>query len=216
MSIDPHLLEILVCPQCKGAIEQVDAGAGLLCTRCKLKYQVRDGIPIMLVDEAFDLRAGANVRGQGSVKLIKSSFRITQGPDKNLTFQLDMGTCRAIGRGADTTKTAVFNVDLAMALDDTMRTVVQGYVSKQFAGTESDSKSKQNPFGQFRRLPDIVLTDQSLSRLHAMLFYHEEGIAVLDLVSKNGTFVNGKEVESKLLSRGDAIELGETTIIYEG
>jgi pSer/pThr/pTyr-binding forkhead associated (FHA) protein len=39
---------------------------------------------------------------------------------------------------------------------------------------------------------------------------------MLDLVSQNGTFVNGKEIESQLLKEGDVIELGETIIVFAG
>ena len=49
------LLEILVCPRCKGALTAQDASAGLVCPACALRYPVRDGIPIMLIDEAEPL-----------------------------------------------------------------------------------------------------------------------------------------------------------------
>jgi uncharacterized protein len=53
--LDSKLLEILVCPQCKGELEyRADAGE-LVCASCRLRYEVRDGIPIMLVDEAKPL-----------------------------------------------------------------------------------------------------------------------------------------------------------------
>jgi uncharacterized protein YbaR (Trm112 family) len=48
--IDKALLEILVCPVCKTALtEKNDA---LKCNQCRRVYPVRDGIPIMLVDQA--------------------------------------------------------------------------------------------------------------------------------------------------------------------
>lgn len=50
--LDPKLLEILVCPQCKQpVIEESDAGQ-LICEQCRLRFPVRDEIPVMLVDEA--------------------------------------------------------------------------------------------------------------------------------------------------------------------
>lgn len=57
MTEQPHglseeLLEILACPKCKGGLQLVDAGTGLACERCCLVYEIRDSIPIMLVDEA--------------------------------------------------------------------------------------------------------------------------------------------------------------------
>lgn len=55
--LDPELLAIIVCPQCHGALRPVPDGeraAALVCTieTCGLQYPVRDGIPILLVNEA--------------------------------------------------------------------------------------------------------------------------------------------------------------------
>lgn len=48
--IDRDLLEILACPACRAELR--DEGERLVCTACGLRYPVRDGIPILLVDEA--------------------------------------------------------------------------------------------------------------------------------------------------------------------
>src|SRR5438034_204488 len=52
MAISKELLEILACPQCKGEVTLTPAGDGLVCTRCKLEYAIKDDIPNMLIDEA--------------------------------------------------------------------------------------------------------------------------------------------------------------------
>ena len=54
MALDEKLLEILVCPKCKGELEHRVEGEAeaLLCHACGLRYEVDDGIPIMLIDEA--------------------------------------------------------------------------------------------------------------------------------------------------------------------
>ncbi len=52
MSVDPELLEMLACPACRGEIRLLEGGQSLECGRCGRVYPVRDGIPIMLVDEA--------------------------------------------------------------------------------------------------------------------------------------------------------------------
>jgi uncharacterized protein len=49
-SIDPGLLEIVVCPDDHGTLAVV--GSELVCQSCGLAYPVRDGIPVLLVDEA--------------------------------------------------------------------------------------------------------------------------------------------------------------------
>jgi uncharacterized protein YbaR (Trm112 family) len=51
-SIDPKLLEILVCPLTKGPLEYDAEAQELISRRAKLAYPIRDGIPIMLPEEA--------------------------------------------------------------------------------------------------------------------------------------------------------------------
>ncbi len=53
--LDPELLKILVCPQCKGELEYRTETPELVCRACRLRYAIRDDIPIMLVDEATPL-----------------------------------------------------------------------------------------------------------------------------------------------------------------
>jgi uncharacterized protein YbaR (Trm112 family) len=55
MAISQELLDILACPKCKGDIYLNDAKDGLICDQCKLMYEIRDDIPIMLIDEAKSL-----------------------------------------------------------------------------------------------------------------------------------------------------------------
>lgn len=55
--MDPKLLEILVCPVCKGPLDYRKADKELVCRPCRLAYAIRDGIPVMLADEARALTA---------------------------------------------------------------------------------------------------------------------------------------------------------------
>jgi uncharacterized protein YbaR (Trm112 family) len=52
MAVDPALLEILVCPECKTPVHLVNNGAGLKCETCRRVYPIKDDIPVMLIDEA--------------------------------------------------------------------------------------------------------------------------------------------------------------------
>ena len=52
MPVDPALLEILVCPECKTPVRLVRDGAGLKCDTCGRVYPIKDDIPVMLIDEA--------------------------------------------------------------------------------------------------------------------------------------------------------------------
>ncbi|MFA6223695.1 MAG: Trm112 family protein [Desulfomonilaceae bacterium] len=55
MAVNPKLLEILVCPKCKGDLILTENSDGLICNACRLKYEIKDDIPIMLIDEAIPL-----------------------------------------------------------------------------------------------------------------------------------------------------------------
>jgi uncharacterized protein YbaR (Trm112 family) len=50
--LDETLLEILVCPKCGGDLEYRPDEEALLCHTCRLRYNIEDGIPVMLIDEA--------------------------------------------------------------------------------------------------------------------------------------------------------------------
>jgi hypothetical protein len=55
MAISKELLEILACPKCKGDLRLTPTEDGLICDACRLLYEIRDDIPIMLIDEAKKL-----------------------------------------------------------------------------------------------------------------------------------------------------------------
>lgn len=55
--MDSRLLEILVCPLCKGPLDYRKSAQELVCKPCRLAYPVRDGIPVMLDDEARQMPA---------------------------------------------------------------------------------------------------------------------------------------------------------------
>lgn len=52
MGLDRDLLDVLICPDCHGDVEYKERRQLIICTGCGLQYPVRDGIPVMLVEEA--------------------------------------------------------------------------------------------------------------------------------------------------------------------
>ncbi len=60
MAIDKELLDILACPKCKGELALTEDKKGLMCKPCRLLYEIREDIPIMLVDEAVRLDENLN------------------------------------------------------------------------------------------------------------------------------------------------------------
>ena len=55
MAIKKELLDILACPTCKGDLVLDETRQGLICLSCKLVYEIRDDIPVMLIEEAKPL-----------------------------------------------------------------------------------------------------------------------------------------------------------------
>ena len=62
-AIDPRLLEILVCPLCKGPLVYRKDAAELVCKADRLAYPIKDGIPVMLEDDARKLDPAEEVAG---------------------------------------------------------------------------------------------------------------------------------------------------------
>ncbi|MFZ6007667.1 MAG: Trm112 family protein [Nitrospirota bacterium] len=56
MAISKELLEILACPKCKGDLIYKETDNGLVCDKCKLMYPIKDDIPVMLIDEAVEIK----------------------------------------------------------------------------------------------------------------------------------------------------------------
>ena len=60
--MDPRLLDILVCPICKGPLLYRKVEQELICKADRLAFQIRDGIPVMLEDEARKLDPAEEIR----------------------------------------------------------------------------------------------------------------------------------------------------------
>lgn len=227
--LDSELLSVLACPKCKADLTLAGDEKGLICESCRIVYPIRDGIPIMLMEEAFPLRVekAAESSRDRATPAEKSVFLVVEGKNKGEKIDLEKGACRAIGRSLDDTeRTKIFSVESSVGLDDASKKLVMQYLSKQFQRGQSAASAGgggvakrpegQETLGGFVRGADIQVKDVAISRLHAMLFFDESGaIGILDLVSRNGTYVNGAEVESKVLKKGDLITIGGTKIRFE-
>lgn len=52
MALNRELLEILICPKCRGKVRFDQKSNGIICDKCKLLYDVKEDIPVMLVETA--------------------------------------------------------------------------------------------------------------------------------------------------------------------
>ncbi len=204
----------LVCPKCKGALNYQSKSEALLCAPCRLAYPLRQGMAMMLEEEALEVQEGGSVMSK-TAKTQVAYFIIQEGPHAGEVFKLPHGSCKAIGRSLDDiNKTQVFSMETTVPLDDFTKKLVLGYLGKKTGKAIPQTASVEGGFGSFKRLSDLVLNDPATSRLHAMIFNEENGAGILDLVSRNGTYVNGQEVESRPLQEGDMIEIGATKILF--
>jgi uncharacterized protein len=58
MAVNKELLDVLVCPACKGELRATAALDALDCAACKLRYPIVNDIPVMLIEEAVPLPLG--------------------------------------------------------------------------------------------------------------------------------------------------------------
>ena len=68
MALDPKLLEILACPEDKGPLYYLEGEQALYNPRLKRRYEVRDDIPIMLIDEAVAVEESEHERIMAKVE----------------------------------------------------------------------------------------------------------------------------------------------------
>lgn len=204
-SFSAETLELIACPQCQGGLKFTSEEV-LFCIRCRICFPLEEGVPQLTMEASMPLSS----EGKVLAKEVTAFFSVEGGPDSGTHFRLIPGGCKAIGRKLeDSVATQVFNVDFTMTLDDHTKKLIMNYLSKT-----SGKKAGGGDLGAFKRDSDLILNDPSVSRLHAMLFFDETGAGILDLVSRNGTFVNGREVETCRLKSGDEIRLGETVIRF--
>lgn len=216
MTVSKELLDILVCPITKGKVYYDEKKGGIVSEEAGVVFPVQNGVPIMLEDEAFPIQEGGDAMAGSKRRL--AIFEIAEGKNKGEVVKLPVGTCKAIGRSLDDmNKTQVFNMDFTMSLDDMTKKLIMNYIAKkspQGSSSQPVADASAEHIGSFKRLPDLVLDDPAISRLHAMMFHDVNGAGVLDLVSKNGTYVNGEEVESKSLQDGDLVEVGSSKLVF--
>ncbi|MBI2981656.1 MAG: FHA domain-containing protein [Deltaproteobacteria bacterium] len=215
--LSQELIEILACPRCKGNLALERGGKGLSCSSCSLTYPVRKGVPVLIPEEADGLEKGSGAVDFGDYP--PRRLLVLEGSNRGEMIEVEYGTCRAIGRSLDDSqKTRAFSVESAVSLDDFSKKLVMNYIARQYKKAERAGEAKEGgaeTLGVFRRKKDIYLSDNAISRLHAMVFYGDSGVGILDLVSKNGTFVGGVEIESQLLKKGDIVSIGSTKIRLE-
>lgn len=131
-----------------------------------------------------------------------------EGPAKGMRFSIEDGTYRVLARAADEgTTTAQLTRDGDRALDPEQA----AYLDELFAARSAPGERTRSK----KRGPDMELPDGSVSRTHALVFVDRGRPSVADLMSTNGTRVNGGAIRDVDLKPGDVIHVGKTKLRVE-
>ena len=141
---------------------------------------------------------------------------IIEGDDKGKFAEIKAGTCKVISRIMDEDE----NIDENVTYLDRSKLNVKFHsqevkkINQFLSGSKesNDTKEIKNPF---RRTSDLILMDNNISRIHAMIFYSGTNAGIIDMASTNGTYVNGKRVDMIELTNGMKIKLGNTVFEVE-
>lgn len=139
-------------------------------------------------------------------------LEVEKGKDAGATHELGLRSYRVIGRagGAEVTVQLAPEGDRILEPDDLAR--VEAHLARRGSAPPADEDPKPR-IGSFKRERDVLLDDEKVSRTHAMIFLDEEGPSIVDLVSTNGTLVNGRSVRDRDLASGDLINIGKTRFL---
>lgn len=131
-------------------------------------------------------------------------LEIVEGPETGQRYEVFAGTYRVLGRAGDDVQfTVQMTLDGDRLLDAQQEELLETLFRKRA------SRGVRTRFR--KRGADILLQDESVSRTHALVFADAEGISVADLMSTNGTMVNGQTVADADLAYGDHIRIGHST-----
>ena len=141
----------------------------------------------------------------------RATFKITKGPNKGDTINLEAGACRLIGRHLSENETSFIDRDGNRVLDSSASTILQEHLKDK--SPQSPQDSVDFSVSAFERGPDVIFADDSISRAHAMVFFDTTGAGIIDLASTNGTFVNDTRINSATVKHNDVIVIGGSEMV---
>lgn len=145
---------------------------------------------------------------------MKVTLEVDKGPNKGTKYELEVRGYRAVGRASGPEVTVQLSKEGDRSLEPDDIRVVEEHLAKRGKKEDSEADEAGNlRIGAYRRGRDILIDDDKISRKHAMFFLDDDGPSVVDLLSTNGTHVNGKKVDDSDLSDGDIVNIGKTRFI---
>ena len=142
---------------------------------------------------------------------MKVLVEVDKGPSQGTKYEIENRSYRAVGRVGSKDATVQLSTDGDVLLDkDDLERVEQHLKGRPLPKAADEEKMR---IGAFRRGRDILMDDEKISRTHAMIFVDEQGPSIVDLISTNGTLVNGQKISDADLADGDIINIGKTRFI---
>jgi pSer/pThr/pTyr-binding forkhead associated (FHA) protein len=128
-----------------------------------------------------------------------------EGPDRGMRWSVEEGTYRVVARaGDDASTTSQLTHEGDRALEPAQAAYVDGLFAARAPSGERTRIKKRGA--------DVVLTDTSVSRTHCLVFVDKGKASVADLMSTNGTKVNGGAIRDVDLKTSDVIHVGKTKL----
>jgi hypothetical protein len=135
---------------------------------------------------------------------------VVEGHDAGRRFPLSPGTFRVLGRGlGDPVGTHVVERGALLRLEDEDHRRIADHVGRR---TAPGLREARGATAAFARGADIDLLDDAVSQTHAMVFCDDAGLSIVDVDSRNGTWVNGARVVEAVLVVGDLLRVGGTRV----
>ena len=141
----------------------------------------------------------------------RAILTVVSGPNTGDSLTIEMGTCRLVGRHLSESETAMMDREGNRLLDAPTAQLIEEHLHDKAPATGLTAAPEFSA-DSFERKPDIILSDESISRAHAMLFLEASGFGVIDLASTNGSNLNNVPVNSALVRDGDSLQLGTTEL----
>lgn len=202
--------DALCCPTCQGSLVLTKERI-IFCQTCLVGYRAVGNVPDLRPEQAISFRKSVAAPGRNAV------LNVVLGEALARSLTLPPGHGAILGRAAqedgdDITVAGRAGMD---ALDGHTQKLIDTVLGKKGRNNSLPydlGPSGKSHLGDFRRDADFVFFDSSVSRQHAVVYHDRDGVWVLDLVSKNGTFVNGREVENAKLKNNDVLSLGQVSL----
>jgi hypothetical protein len=134
---------------------------------------------------------------------------VVEGADAGRRFALLPGSFRVIGRGPGVNGTHVVERAEQLRLEDEDHRRIAAHAGGRHAPGLLGARGE---VAGYTRDGDVELFDDAVSQTHGIVFCDDAGLSIVDVDSRNGTWVNGDRVYEAVLVVGDLVRVGETRL----